>query len=168
MDNYLQNANENVNTLNLPKKSYKTFPFALQNENAENDSSINNNKAQNVYLLSIAQNKDILYNDFDVLVKQIIDNQKEDFLNGEANLIEYLLTKNLNISKNQFASLKNLNLKVNETFKLFDDLGRYLFNLQDLNLKGSRIESIDTLGTNFKNLIKLNISNCFLNDLSGK
>jgi hypothetical protein len=156
----LDNINENISILNLA--------------NQEEETTIVDGKQKipNIFLLSVKEIKDNdneqSANEFEMLIKQIIEKKDEKFLNGETNIIEYLLIKHLKIPKDEFNRIDKLTLKVNEEFNLFEELGEHTSNLLELNLNNSRIESIFELGTKFVNLITLNMSNCFLKDLSGK
>jgi hypothetical protein len=156
------NNSENINTLNLPTKQNNEIAIIKEEKQ----------QIPNIFLLSVKEIKDInneqSSNEFEMLIKQIIDKQDEKFLNGDTNIIEYLLCKYLKIPKDEFNRIDKLTLKVNEEFNLFEELGEHTPNLLELNLNNSRIESIFELGTKFVNLITLNMSNCFLKDLSGK
>ena len=63
--------------------------------------------------------------------------------------------------------MKKLTIRINGSYGLLNQFGQRLINLQFLKLNDSFIQSIDDLGSNFKNLKILQINNCKLKDLSG-
>lgn len=104
---------------------------------------------------------------FSSLVKQIIDTENEKFLNGEINLIEYIISKYTNVNISNLNDLEKLSLKINAEFGLLNQFGQKLPNLKELRLNGSNITSISSIGSEFKNLRILQINNCNIKDLSG-
>lgn len=110
---------------------------------------------------------DLLSQEFDELVKQIIDTQNETFLQGGINLIEFLITKYSNSEINNIHNLESLSMRINENFGLLNEFGRHLPKLTELKLTGSLIKSISDIGVTFNNLLNLNVSNCSLYNLSG-
>mgnify|MGYP001302873512 CR=1 FL=1 len=64
--------------------------------------------------------------------------------------------------------LKKLSIKINSDFGLLNQFGEQLQELRELKLNNSVISSISDIGSSFKNLITLNVTNCSIKDLSGK
>ena len=94
----------------------------------------------------------------------------EEILEGKINIIDKVIQKHMpssNDTKIINQGLTSLSLKIDKNFNMMNDIGYRLPNLIELNLNGSEIESIMDIGTNFKKLEKLDVSNCGLNDLSG-
>lgn len=104
---------------------------------------------------------------FSNFFKQIVSNENKNFLEGEINMIDYIISKYSNISINNISGLVKLHLKVNSEYNLLNQFGEKLPNLKELKLTNSNIPSICDLGTNFKNLQVLIMDNCNLSDLSG-
>jgi Leucine-rich repeat (LRR) protein len=104
---------------------------------------------------------------FSNIIKQIIDYNNEKFLNGEMNIIEYIISKHASIDINQVKNLKELNLRVISDYGLLNMIGECLPNLYELNLNNSIIPSISDIGANFNNLKILNVNNCGISDLCG-
>ena len=104
---------------------------------------------------------------FSVLFKQIVLNENKNFLEGDVNMIEYLISKHSKININNVCKLIKLNLKINSEFNLLNQFGERLPILKELKLTNSVIPSIEDLGSNFKNLVVLIMDNCYLKDLSG-
>lgn len=111
---------------------------------------------------------DQIIKNFSAFVKQIIDSENEKFLNGEINLIEYIISKYTNVNIHNLNDLEKLSLKINAEFGLLNQFGQKLPNLKDLRLNGSNIISISSIGTDFRNLQILQVNNCNIKDLSGK
>ena len=88
---------------------------------------------------------DALFKNFSNFMRQIVDSDNGKFLNGDINVIDYVLAK----------------------YGLLNQFGQRLTNLKFLKLNDSFIQSIEDLGSNFKNLKILQINNCKLKDLSG-
>lgn len=104
---------------------------------------------------------------FSSFMKQIVDSNNENFLTGEVNIIEYLISKNTGIPLEEVKSLEKLSLKINKEFDLLNQFGQYLPNLVELRLNHSGISSIEDIGSSFKNLKILQVSNCNIKELSG-
>ena len=104
---------------------------------------------------------------FSSLFKQIITNENKNFIEGEINMIEYIISKYTNISVNKVNEINKLHLKINFEYNLLNQFGEKLPILKELKLSGSNLPSIMDLGSNFKNLMVLNMDNCNLSDLSG-
>ena len=111
--------------------------------------------------------KDNIFKNFSNLMKQIIDNQNDNFLNGDIHLIDYLLAKYLNITVEEISKLDKISIRINGDYGLLNQFGERLKNLSCLKLNGSFIQSISDIGTNFKNLKILQVNDCKLKDLSG-
>ena len=100
-------------------------------------------------------------------MRQIVDNENDKFLNGDINVIDYVLAKYLKLNISEIQNLSKLNIKINGSYGLLNQFGQRLSNLKFLKLNDSFIQRIDDLGSNFKNLKILQINNCKLKDLSG-
>jgi len=111
---------------------------------------------------------DQIIKNFSYFVKQIIDSENQKFLNGDINLIEYIISKYTNINISNLNDLEKLSLKINAEFGLLNQFGQKLPNLKQLRLNGSNIICISSIGTEFRNLSILQINNCNIKDLSGK
>ena len=123
----------------------------------ENIQSRSNSNAKN----------DLILKNFSNFMRQIVDNENDKFLNGDINVIDYVLAKYLNLNITEIQNLKKLNIKINASYGLLNQFGQRLINLKFLKLNDSFIQSIDDLGSNFKKLKILQINNCKLKDLSG-
>ena len=110
---------------------------------------------------------DLIFKNFSNFMRQIVDSENDKFLNGDINVIDYVLAKYLKISITEIQNLKKLTIRINGSYGLLNQFGQRLINLQFLKLNDSFIQSIDDLGSNFKNLKILQINNCKLKDLSG-
>ena len=104
---------------------------------------------------------------FTNLFKQIIENKNKNFLEGNVNIIEYIISKYCTIPIKDVKNIMKLNLVINSDYGLLNQFGEKLPFLRELKLSGSKIPSIIDLGSNFKNLRVLNLDNCNLSDLTG-
>ena len=118
-------------------------------------------------IVSSKNQKDNIFKNFSNLMKQIIDNQNDNFLNGDIHLIDYLLAKYLNITVEEISKLDKISIRINGDYGLLNQFGERLKNLSCLKLNDSFIQSISDIGTNFKNLKVLQVNDCKLKDLSG-
>ena len=120
-------------------------------------------------LIAIRKNNEnsTSFNNFNNLFKQIIVNENKNFLEGEINMIDYIISKSTNTPINKVNELLKVNLKTNADFNLLNQIGERLPVLKELKLTNSILQSIEDLGTNFKNLVILNIDNCGIKDISG-
>ena len=110
---------------------------------------------------------DLIFKNFSNFMRQIVDSENDKFLNGDINVIDYVLAKYLKIGITEIQNLKKLTIRINGSYGLLNQFGQRLTNLKFLKLNDSFIQSIDDLGSNFKNLKILQINNCKLKDLSG-
>ena len=110
---------------------------------------------------------DLFFRNFSNFMRQIVDNENDKFLNGDINVIDYVLAKYLKLNISEIQNLSKLNIKINGSYGLLNQFGQRLSNLKFLKLNDSFIQRIDDLGSNFKNLKILQINNCKLKDLSG-
>ena len=110
---------------------------------------------------------DALFKNFSNFMRQIIDSENDKFLNGDINVIDYVLAKYLKMNITDLQKLQKLTIRINGSYGLLNQFGQRLTNLKFLKLNDSFIQSIDDLGSNFKNLKILQINNCKLKDLSG-
>ena len=111
--------------------------------------------------------RDSILKNFSNFMRQIVENENDKFLNGDINLIDYVISKYLKIDINSLNTLNKLSIKVNGSYGLLNQFGQRLINLIYLKLNDSFIQSIKDLGTNFKNLKIIQINNCQLKDLDG-
>jgi hypothetical protein len=154
---------QNVNTINIPKQSTKK------------ETSEDTNKQSNLvtYKLSIQKKEEctsVLSKEFNELIKEIIDTNNKTFLEGNVNIVEYLISKHLMTEGEEYDNLidiSRISLKVKENFGMLNEFGQYLPNIKELNLCGSMLGSVEEIGTSFVNLKVLNISNCSVNELNG-
>ena len=128
------------------------FPFLLSQQGIINNVD------------TIPQNEE-----FQNMVADIAKNKKnsDEFLKGEANIVESMIVKYGKIKIEQIKQLKKLVMQIPQNFGMLNDFGFYLPNLKILNLSKSKIKSIDEIGISFKQLEVLNVSQCELEDLSG-
>ena len=110
---------------------------------------------------------DLILRNFSNFMRQIVDNENDRFLNGDINVIDYVLAKYLNLNITEIQNLRKLNIKINGSYGLLNQFGQRLTNLKFLKLNDSFIQSIDDLGSNFKNLKILQMNNCKLKELNG-
>ena len=138
------------------KRARPETPHVFIGENIQSRQSPNNN----------AKN-DLILRNFSNFMRQIVDNENDKFLNGDINVIDYVLAKYLKLNITEIQNLRKLNIKINGSYGLLNQFGQRLVNLKFLKLNDSFIQSIDDLGSNFKNLKILQINNCKLKELSG-
>lgn len=104
---------------------------------------------------------------FSVLMKQIVDNNNQNFLNGDINLIEYLISKYTNLKIEAVKHVEKFSIKINSDFGLLNQFGLYLPSLKELKLNFSVVPCINDIGSSFSKLKILHVSDCSLKDLSG-
>ncbi len=138
------------------KRARPETPHVFIGENIQSRQSPNNN----------AKN-DLILRNFSNFMRQIVDNENDKFLNGDINVIDYVLAKYLKLNITEIQNLRKLNIKINGSYGLLNQFGQRLVNLKFLKLNDSFIQSIDDLGSNFKNLKILQINNCKLKELGG-
>ena len=138
------------------KRARPETPHVFIGENIQTRQSPNNN----------AKN-DLILRNFSNFMRQIVDNENDKFLNGDINVIDYVLAKYLKLNITEIQNLRKLNIKINGSYGLLNQFGQRLVNLKFLKLNDSFIQSIDDLGSNFKNLKILQINNCKLKELNG-
>ena len=110
---------------------------------------------------------DALFKNFSNFIRQIVDSDNGKFLNGDINVIDYVLAKYLKMNIDDLLKLQKLTIRINGSYGLLNQFGQRLTNLKFLKLNDSFIQSIEDLGSNFKNLKILQINNCKLKELSG-
>ena len=138
------------------KRARPETPHVFIGENIQSRQNINSNAKS-----------DLILRNFSNFMRQIVDNENDKFLNGDINVIDYVLAKYLKLNITEIQNLRKLNIKINGSYGLLNQFGERLINLKFLKLNDSFIQSIDDLGSNFKNLKILQINNCKLKDLSG-
>ena len=110
---------------------------------------------------------DLILKNFSNFMRQIVENENDKFLKGDINLIDYVLSKYLKININDLKNLNKLSITISGSYGLLNQFGQRLKELIYLKLNNSFIQSINDLGTNFKNLKILQMNDCKLKDLSG-
>ena len=135
----------------------------------DTDSSIStsNSNSNSLSNVNVVQNNDILFKNFSNFMRQIVDSENEKFLNGNINVIDYVLAKYLKININDLKHLRKLSIKINGSYGLLNQFGQRLVELKFLKLNDSFIQEINDLGSNFKNIVILQMNNCKLKELSG-
>jgi hypothetical protein len=109
----------------------------------------------------------MMVKNFRSFIEQIINNNNENFLNGDINVIEYIISKYTNVSTEEVKNIEKFSIKIQTDLALLNIFANYLPMLRELKLNQSKILSITDLGSNFSNLITLHVNNCELKDLSG-
>jgi hypothetical protein len=166
--NFLDEDNNNTNS-DKEKEKKKTI-----NKNTELNLNKNHIRPQtpHIDLFNIRSIKshepDQIIKNFASFVKQIIDRENEKFLNGEINLIEFIISKYTNVDIKNISELEKLSIKIHAEFGLLNQFGQKLPKLKELRLNGSNIISIPNIGTEFRNLLILQVNKCNIKDLSGK
>ena len=112
-------------------------------------------------------NKDYLLKNFQTFMKNIINDQNQEFLSGSKNVIKYILSQYLQIPEDELPSIKKLSILITNDYGLLNQFGTYLPNLILLKLNNSNLLSFNDLGTNFKSIQCLQLNNCHLKDLNG-
>ena len=129
--------------------------------------STSNSISTSISNVNVNQNNDLLFKNFSNFMRQIVDSENEKFLNGDINVIDYVLAKYLRININDLKHLRKLSIKINGSYGLLNQFGQRLVELKCLKLNDSFIPEINDLGSNFKNIIILQMNNCRLKELSG-
>jgi hypothetical protein len=152
--------------------------ISLEKSKSRNSNSMSPNKKQirpqtpHIDLLNIRSIKsnepDQIIKNFGSFIKQIIDRENEKFLNGEINIIEFIISKYTNVEIANISELEKLSIKIHAEFGLLNQFGQKLTKLKELRLNGSNIISISNIGTEFRNLLILQVNKCNIKDLSGK
>ena len=114
-----------------------------------------------------SQNKDYILKNFSNFMKEVIEKENKPFLNGDKSIIQYILSKYLNIPENDLLSLTKLSILINNDYGLLNQFATYLPSLKILKLNNSNILSINNIGTNFTNILCLQMKNCHLKDING-
>jgi hypothetical protein len=135
----------------------------FSNQNDQNDEEI---QVRNIRKKG-NESENIIKN-FSSFMKGIIETQNEHFLSGDTKVIEFIMTKYLNMDWEDIKLMEKLSIKINSDFGLLNQFGEQLPNLKELKLNNSVLNSISDVGSSFKNLVILNVTNCGIKDLSGK
>ena len=138
--------------------------------NTENQSKPSRPQTPCIDIIQIRNNGDITNSqikNFSSFFKQIIDNKNKNFIEGDINMIDYIISKYTNTNIKEIHNLRKINLKLLSEYGLLNQFGERLPLLSELKLTGSNIPFISDLGSSFKNLVVLNMDNCNLSDLSG-
>ena len=150
--------------LNQLKNLKYIFPFFTGAKEEEEDNKSKNYSISEYNKIVSSINKSNKINDK--------NKYEEDILEGKINIIDKIIQKYMPTSNDNkviqiHQGLTSLSLKIDKDFNMLNDIGYRLTNLLSLDLSGSEIESIMDIGTSFKKLEKLNVSNCGLSDLNG-
>jgi hypothetical protein len=141
------------------------------NKNENNSSPYRRPQTPHLDMIEIRELKEIdssqITKNFSILMKQIVDYGNENFLNGDINLIEYIISKYAGMKIEDLETIDKFSIKIISDFGLLNIFGGYLPNLKELKLNGSRIPSISEIGSNFSNLRVLHVNNCGVKDLQG-
>lgn len=147
----------------------KNFQMSNTHITTHNLNTHYTNYSSIIYKISILnQQSEDTTDELEELLREIIDNNKKEFLEAEENPIKFIISKHTNTKHEDFNEIKSLTLKVKKNFGILNEFAFFLPSLQELNLNGSRIHSVTELGSSFENLIALNLSNCNLHDLTSK
>ena len=176
---------ENTNTLNEKDSlNYQNKNKIIINENITSNESNKNLNPLKIFFpfkdikeLNLKNEDENIYlnTEYKKLVDEILKKEElnssfteNKYLEGKINILDKIIKSHSNIKNiTQIKELRSLKLTINKNFGMLNDIGYYLPNLLELNLEGSEISSILDIGISFQNLIKLNVSNCKLLDLSG-
>jgi hypothetical protein len=139
--------------------------FLNQKDQNENNSCEEEIKVRS--LRTKANEPENIIKNFSSFMKNIIETQNDNFLSGDTKVIEFIMTKYLNMDWEDIKQMKKLSIKINSDFGLLNQFGEHLPNLKELKLNNSVLNSISDVGTSFKNLVILNVMNCSIKDLSG-
>ena len=110
---------------------------------------------------------DYALRNFNSFMKVIIDSDNNKYLNGDKSVIKSILSKYLNIPENELQKIKKLSIIINNTYDLLNQFGEFLTDLLMLKLNNSNVQSLNVIGTNFKNIRCLQMKNCGLKEISG-
>ena len=116
----------------------------------------------------IKDTNDSVLKNFSNFMKQIIENKNESsFLSGDKNIVKYVLSKYLNIPEENLNNLKKLSIIITNDYGLLNQFGNFLPQLKLLKLNNSNIVNFNDIGTNFNNIICLQMRNCHLKNING-
>ena len=116
----------------------------------------------------IKDTNDSVLKNFSNFMKQIIENKNESsFLSGDKNIVKYVLSKYLNIPEENLYNLKKLSIIITNDYGLLNQFGNFLPQLKLLKLNNSNILNFNDIGTNFNNIICLQMKNCHLKNING-
>ena len=178
-------SDENTNILNENDGlNYQNKNKIINNENIitnESNKNLNSLKLffpfKDIKELELKNEDEYIYlnTEYKKLVDEILKKEElnssfteNKYLEGKINILDKIIKSHSNIKNiTQIKELRTLKLTINKNFGMLNDIGYYLPNLLELNLEGSEVSSILDIGISFQNLIKLNVSNCKLLDLSG-
>jgi len=129
-------------------------------------------KTHHIDLVSIRENlkltdSDNVIQNFSQLVKQIIATSNKNILNGDVNLIEYVISKYTDTPVSEICNFESISLKIAYENGLLNQFGFYLPKLKVLKLNYSCITTFSDVGSSFGGLKQLSITNTGLKDLNG-
>jgi hypothetical protein len=107
------------------------------------------------------------WKEFKDIIKDIVASQDSNYLQGNLNIIEQLISKYGNVPVGNLPDLKKITMKLEKGFGMLNEFGEHLPILEELNLQGSQFKMISEIGSSFSHLIILNVSYCGIRDLSG-
>ena len=159
--------------IKLKRSSSKNNKLIELNTNTSKPYNLKIKKTHHIDLINIRdqrnqinESENIITN-FKQIVKQIIDTSNTNFLDGNINLIEYILSKFTNTPLDQVTNFESISLKINYECGLLNQFGIHLPKLKILRLNNSVIPSISDIGSTFVGVTELYISNTGLKDLNG-
>jgi len=165
--------NENVE-LNKSPLFYLLQIATDERKIKQNNKNNNSNLSTNISLYTdkeeIINSESFLSQDIDIFLSEIIDKNDSKFLNGEANLYDFLIAKYFNIEKENISNQESLTFKINlelDDFNFLNEFGIRMPKLSKLNLENSILKTISNIGISFKNLLCLNVNNCQIEELEG-
>jgi len=166
----LQSLSHGRNALKSPAKVISHSSTKTTDETDKTD--INKVKTPHIDLFNIRELKSTndsenLLKNFSQMMKQIIESKNTHFLNGNINLIEYILSKYTNIPNEKIGDIERISLIINFEQNLLNQFGQYLPKLKELILNYSIIPSFADVGSSFSNLKEIYITNTGLKDLNG-
>jgi len=160
------------------KKSEDSNKVRSNSTNCSNRITIKQKMPKNVHHIDLFEIREIKTNaktndpedvmkSFSQMLKQIIETKNSKFLDGDINLIEFILSKYTNMQKEDIKNFESISLKLSYEYGLLNQFGMYLPMLKVLQLNKSIIPSIADIGSSFYNLKELYIVGTGLKDLNG-
>lgn len=165
------NDNNNDNNSDRINKSPFLYLLQIATSTKKKNVKVNNDKISNLSLYSSEIKKEeFTPQDIELFIKEIIEKNDNTFLSGDTNLFEFLLSKYLNINKEQVKNVENFEFKIDlklDEYNFLNEFGLKMPNLINLNLSNSFLKNISNIGISFKNLKYLDVTNCQLEEIEG-
>jgi hypothetical protein len=142
----------------------------LKNNENISDSDLLSSNSNSLYIDSDIKKDEFTPQDIDNIMKQIVEKNDNTFLSGDTNLFEFLISKYLNIEKNNIKNVKEFEFKIDlqlDEYNFLNEYGLKMPNLISLNLSNSILKNISNIGISFKNLKILNVTNCQIDEIEG-